>query len=1013
MGMLKSTGFWLAARLFLVLASAMAFQVPASGADQWTSFDFGEVRIEAPAQWEVTYQEEGEQIHLRSPDGNYTLLAFWWFPDEPLLGYDDIVAHEEIMVAGRRAMVITSEFPQLGVYGLAFLDPRRDGHQFIMNLEFQDKDFTAAANLLDRFLAGIRYGRIKGGASRTFGGEPVDQAQDTSPGAIATAPETQPETVPVGDMLIAEIGNIYAVANGPEKPVVFTMPEPVFIQSIQTYHWNHGRGRSPGTIALRSADATYGPWQASGRPGQGGVPDAYWIVEPGIILPAGRYELVDSDPGTWATNSASGNKGFVRIEYRRTETRLPSGGEAIASGTPETAVPGEIPATTARPGDPVLFDGLPDERWLPVSEAGGNYDAFARSSGGMLIVDVPAGNGWAKTGIRSAAPLVRVGDGTGARTVRFDFDAANTSAFVLALAAADGSDEWPAHDIRFAWGSEGGDEPAHATLFLRRSVVRRVATGPRAPDSITLRLDPTGVVAAILPDGTMLEATLPGGPAPEGYHVHAIAHAMAKEQPARLALRRIETGETPAAKPALTAWPDDRAEVVLFDGRLGTDWVGHGAAGGDFNRDARLDGDMLLVDVAQGSAWGNAGILSPAALVWLDGLRGDGEVTVTFELDPARTDGFALALAHPGYGGVGGNGPGKPNVTFAWHKPKDSTGALADVHFYPHGGNDFDRQEVSATPPSQVRFSIRAGEVTVSAEGMAPVTRPYDAARDGAGLRVYAYTIVPEKDAPARLALDRIVLTRKPGAAAPTPEPAPGVDPLPETVAFDGSPSPAWEPIGVAGGDFEAFARFEDGALVVEVPEGHSWGKTGLLSAEPLLKLDPRIRQTPARIELQMDPARPQNLNFALSTRKIADMWQNHRGWYTFTYIPERQVWVMGLRHSPYQEWSREVDAGWVAENWDGRLRIDVGDGWTAMEIPGGPRLYGTMGVGPYYHLHGVVQAHPPAEQKAASLTLRSITTGMVTPDGMSAADRWSLLDDETFEPGQFLETLFDDLETE
>ena len=224
MGMLKSTGFWLAARLFLVLASAMAFQVPASGADQWTSFDFGEVRIEAPAQWEVTYQEEGEQIHLRSPDGNYTLLAFWWFPDEPLLGYDDIVAHEEIMVAGRRAMVITSEFPQLGVYGLAFLDPRRDGHQFIMNLEFQDKDFTAAANLLDRFLAGIRYGRIKGGASRTFGGEPVDQAQDTSPGAIATAPETQPETVPVGDMLIAEIGNIYAVANGPEKPVVFTMP---------------------------------------------------------------------------------------------------------------------------------------------------------------------------------------------------------------------------------------------------------------------------------------------------------------------------------------------------------------------------------------------------------------------------------------------------------------------------------------------------------------------------------------------------------------------------------------------------------------------------------------------------------------------------------------------------------------------------------------------------------------------------------------------------------------------
>ena len=256
-------------------------------------------------------------------------------------------------------------------------------------------------------------------------------------------------------------------------------------------------------------------------------------------------------------------------------------------------------------------------------------------------------------------------------------------------------------------------------------------------------------------------------------------------------------------------------------------------------------------------------------------------------------------------------------------------------------------------------------------------------------------------------------MTRKPGPAAATPEPAPGVAPLPVTLAFDGSASPAWEPIGVAGGDFDAFARYEGGALVVDVPAGHSWGKTGLLSVEPLLKLDPRIRQTPARIELQLDPSRPQNLNVALSTRKIADMWQDHRGWYSFTHIPERQVWVMGFRHSPYQGWSREVDAEWVAEKWNGKVRIDIGEGWTAMELPGGPRLYGSMGVGPYYHLYAVVQAHPPGEQKPASLVLRSVTTGMVTPAGMTAADRWSLLDDAAFEPARFLDTLFDDLETE
>ena len=66
----------------------------------------------------------------------------------------------------------------------------------------------------------------------------------------------------------------------------------------------------------------------------------------------------------------------------------------------------------------------------------------------------------------------------------------------------------------------------------------------------------------------------------------------------------------------------------------------------------------LVVDVPEGNAWGNAGILSADALVWLDAFRDDAKVDVIFEIDPDRTDGFVLALAHPGYGGVGGNPTG-------------------------------------------------------------------------------------------------------------------------------------------------------------------------------------------------------------------------------------------------------------------------------------------------------------------------------------------------------------------
>ena len=49
-------------------------------------------------------------------------------------------------------MLITSDFPKRGVYGLAFLDPRANGDQFVMNLEFDDKDFAKAAILLDQLL---------------------------------------------------------------------------------------------------------------------------------------------------------------------------------------------------------------------------------------------------------------------------------------------------------------------------------------------------------------------------------------------------------------------------------------------------------------------------------------------------------------------------------------------------------------------------------------------------------------------------------------------------------------------------------------------------------------------------------------------------------------------------------------------------------------------------------------------------------------------------------------------
>lgn len=82
-----------------------------------------------------------------------------------------------------------------------------------------------------------------------------------------------------------------------------------------TYHWNNARGRPPGKISFKhESGRVFGPWQARGKPGQGGVPNAYWTVETSVILPPGGYTVIDSEPSTWATNANGGFRGFFNIQ---------------------------------------------------------------------------------------------------------------------------------------------------------------------------------------------------------------------------------------------------------------------------------------------------------------------------------------------------------------------------------------------------------------------------------------------------------------------------------------------------------------------------------------------------------------------------------------------------------------------------------------------------------------------------------------------------------------------------
>lgn len=141
---------------------------------------------------------------------------------------------------------------------------------------------------------GVRKGNPAGGESR--------QAVNT----------TNPGT-PEGHELFNN-WNKAAVLNHPTSNSYFYLTEAVTITRIITYHWNNGMGKLPGQIGLRDANgSTLGSWPAVSTSGTGGAQHVNWMVNPGLLLQPGLYQITDSDPETWSHNNQSFSTGFVII----------------------------------------------------------------------------------------------------------------------------------------------------------------------------------------------------------------------------------------------------------------------------------------------------------------------------------------------------------------------------------------------------------------------------------------------------------------------------------------------------------------------------------------------------------------------------------------------------------------------------------------------------------------------------------------------------------------------------
>ena len=136
----------------LVLAAAS----PLMAQSKLQRLSLGEVSFSVPSEFSLTSLSPDE-VNLEDEAGTTRLRAFWWMPDEPLLGYDDIVSHEQVSVAGRQALLIHSRFPAIQRLKLAFDDLREDGRQFILALESDTTDFAKGSSLFVDIMESIRF----------------------------------------------------------------------------------------------------------------------------------------------------------------------------------------------------------------------------------------------------------------------------------------------------------------------------------------------------------------------------------------------------------------------------------------------------------------------------------------------------------------------------------------------------------------------------------------------------------------------------------------------------------------------------------------------------------------------------------------------------------------------------------------------------------------------------------------------------------------------------------------
>lgn len=79
------------------------------------------------------------------------------------------------------------------------------------------------------------------------------------------------------------------------------------LSAIRLYHYNNGKGKTPGTISIYKSGRKIGSWKSKGY-----YKNQYWDAFPNIYLGKGHYTIQCSSNETWSWNSGA-ETGFTQL----------------------------------------------------------------------------------------------------------------------------------------------------------------------------------------------------------------------------------------------------------------------------------------------------------------------------------------------------------------------------------------------------------------------------------------------------------------------------------------------------------------------------------------------------------------------------------------------------------------------------------------------------------------------------------------------------------------------------